>query len=150
MLSHKKFIVLMKLLCMCEKWIEPIELKFYSTIEIRNWRSWLGEFSKFVIFTLRKLEGQPKHLEGEADYIWGSTIGQPSSSVSVVRSGSLSFLWLKAPCQKEKTRENSENYCEQQTHYAASATILTYVLLLACVRNVRVSNLDTLSWHFNT
>ena len=41
------------------------------------------------------------------------------------------FSGLKAPCQREKTRENWEIHCKQQTHYAARATILTYVLLLA-------------------
>ena len=51
--------------------------------------------------------------------------------VSAVRNGSLSYLWLKAPCQGEKTREISENHREHQTHYAARATIPTHVLLLA-------------------
>ena len=55
-----------------------------------------------------------------------------AASMSAVSSGSLSLLWMKATCQGEKSRENSENHCEQQTHYAARATILTYVLLLRC------------------
>ena len=52
-------------------------------------------------------------------------------SVSALRSGFLSFLCFSLLDNEPSTRENSENHCEQQTHYAARATILTYVLLLA-------------------
>ena len=62
-------------------------------------------------------------------------------SVSAVRSGSLSFLCLKAPCQKEKTRRTTAN--SRRTTLHAQPFSRTYCCR-RCVRNVRVSNPDTL------
>ena len=63
---------------------------------------------------------------------------RPQRFVSAVRSGSLSFLWMKAPCQGERTTANSRH-----TTLRAQPFSRTYCCW-RCVRNVRVSNLDTL------